>query len=470
MYQLGDTITQVSSAPSGSRLIIRLSGTDAFKIIQKIFTPLPKKPKSGIYSGQIITDGEMMIDSLVYLFPSPHSYTGEDVAEIHFSANQSVCEALLDKLLAERLRAAGPGEFTARSYLNGKIDLTQAEAVNSIIVSSNKFQLDASEKLLKGRLTQTIDSLSKVLLDCLSLMEAGMDFSEQDIVFFDRFQMSKRLLGIKDELEKLISQSVSCEEVIDLPSVGVAGVSNAGKSRLFNKLLAKKRSIVSSRKQTTRDVLAAQLMLEKSQCVLFDCAGLASRPSGVIHKLAQQAAIEAIANSDIIIFCVDISKSDKQLKEDISARRLINPKSVISAATKTDLLTPKKLDESIARLSQLFGADFLPISAKTGFGIDNLKKAIDEMLIKISFSGRRKGRFESISKRASGISLTTRHRQALTEAIENISRAASELKAENDEIASMLIRSAVQSITSLTHQHITDEILSKIFSNFCIGK
>ncbi len=470
MYQLGDTITQISSAPSGCRLIIRLSGPDAFKTVRKIFTPPPKKPKGGIYSGQIIIDGEFMVDSLVYLFPSPHSYTGQDVAEIHLSANQPVGEALLNKLLSSGIRAAGPGEFTARSYLNGKIDLTQAEAVNSIIVSSNKFQLDASEKLLKGRLTQTAERLCKNLMNCLGLIEAGLDFSEEDIVFFDRPQMIKKLSGIKTELEKLISQSVSGEEVIDLPSVGVAGVSNAGKSRLFNKLLGKKRSIVSSQRQTTRDVLAAKLLLSKSQCVLFDCAGLASRPAGLIQKLAQLSAIEATANSDITIFCVDISKSDKQLRQDISARRLINPKAMIAAATKTDLLTPKMLDKSLARLSKLFGIGFLPTSAKTGFGLDKLKKAIDEKIIQLSFTGRLKGSFENISKRASGISLTARHRQALTEAIENIASSASELKTENDEIASMMIRSAVQSITSLTHRHLTDQILSAIFSNFCIGK
>ena len=470
MYQLGDTITAVSSAAADGRAIIRLSGPDSFGTIAKIFTPTLKQAAAGIIPGKIIIDDDLVIDALIYLFPSPHSYTGEDVAEIHLSANTSVCETLMDKLLSSGIRHAGPGEFTARSFLNGKIDLTQAEAVNSIIVSSNKFQLEASEKLLKGRLTQESDRLSKDLMDCLGLMEAGLDFSEEDTVFLTTQQAIKRLVSIKVELEKLISESVSSEEVIDLPDVGIAGVSNAGKSRLFNKLLGKERSIVSSHRQTTRDVLAGKLILAKSQCILFDCAGLGIRPEGIIQKLARQAAIEAIGNSDVIIFCADISKSEKQLKEDIETHQLINTKSFIPVATKTDLIAPKKLDDALARLKRLFRVDFLATSAKTGFGIGNLKNAIDEKIIKISFCGRQKGLFESISKRASGISLTSRHRQALTEAIENIGSAVVELKAKNEEIASMFIRAAVQSITSLQHQYITDEILSNIFSNFCIGK
>ncbi|GAG41220.1 unnamed protein product, partial [marine sediment metagenome] len=250
------------------------------------------------------------------------------------------------------VRMAGPGEFTARGYLNGRMDLAQAEAVNEIIVSSNRIQLAAAQRLLSGRLGEALTRNRSQLFDCLSLIEAGLDFSEETIEFISRDDAVGRLSQIKTELEQLLGASVSYEAVIDLPSVGVAGAPNAGKSLLVNRLLGKKRSIVSRYRKTTRDILTSQLSLEQNKCVLFDCAGLISNAENIIEKLAQQAAIEALGHSDVVVFCVDLSKANEKLAEDIAIRRLTGKKNLLAVGTKSDLLEPALIENRITELGR----------------------------------------------------------------------------------------------------------------------
>ncbi|MHC4206432.1 MAG: tRNA modification GTPase, partial [Planctomycetota bacterium] len=229
MYELHDTIVAVSSPTSDHRVIVRITGPKTIDICRQIFNS-HSEPSSILLSGPLAVDDELKIDAQLYLFRAPHSYTGEDVAEIHAYTNSAVTETLVSNLLDKGLRIAEPGEFTARAYLNGKIDLAQAEAVNEIIISSNEYQLAAAEKLLDGRLGETTVKLQADLVDLLSLIEAGLDFSGEDIEFITRGEAHNRLAAIKDQLEQLFSGSISYESVIDLPAVGIAGAPNAGKS------------------------------------------------------------------------------------------------------------------------------------------------------------------------------------------------------------------------------------------------
>ena len=339
MYDLTDTIVAVSSTGGGLRSIVRITGPQTPAACEKIFEPAADL-KSAIsnlksqgrhrtlLSGCVRIDEELRIDARLYLFVAPHSYTGETLAELHIHAGRPVVEALVQHLLAEGLRTAGPGEFTARAYLNGKIDLAQAEAVNEIIGSSNRFQLDAAEKLLGGRLTQNVNEIRTALLDCMSLLEAGLDFSEEDIEFISAAQAVERLGGIRRRLEDLLAGSIRYESLIDLPAIAIAGAPNAGKSSLLNVLLGQERSLVSDERKTTRDVLSGLLRLEIADCrleiegartdlqspisnpqspidcVLFDCAGLLAAPESILDKLAQRAALEALHGSAAVIFCV----------------------------------------------------------------------------------------------------------------------------------------------------------------------
>jgi len=265
--------------------------------------------------------------------------------------------------------------------LNGKIDLAQAEAVNEIIVSSNRFQLAAAEKLLSGRLSETTAKVRSTMMDCLSLIETGLDFSGEDIELITRPEAIERLGRIEEQLKELLSGSISYESVIDLPAVGVAGAPNAGKSQLVNKLLGTERSIVSHRRKTTRDVLTGLLTLAHSRCVLFDCAGLISEPDNILDELAQQAAIEALRNSSVVVFCVDVSKAD--WPEDISIRKLAKANVLIPVATKCDLLSEGALAKRLTELNGLFGAKFLATSAKSGTGIGLLRETIDKKNIEL---------------------------------------------------------------------------------------
>lgn len=465
MYNLNDTIVAVSSPPLGERAIVRISGPNTIDILQQIFDPpITKEKKGGMIAGSVTIDVELRIDAQLYLFLTPHSYTGDTLAEIHIYTNPSVTGALLEGLLSKGLRMAGPGEFTARAYLNGKIGLAQAEAVNEIIVSSNRFQLAAAEKLLSGRLAETTEKIRSELLDCLTLIEAGLDFSGEDIELETSPEAVQRLSVVKSGLERLLSGSIACESTLDLPAVGIAGVPNAGKSSLLNRLAGCERSIVSPERKTTRDVLTNVLTLKHCRCVLFDCAGLIITAENILDELAQGAAVEALQKASVVLFCVDITMNS--WFEDMAILKLIKPKVLIPVATKSDLLCEELLTKRLAELSELFGVDFIVTSAQDGTGIEQLKIMLDEKLIEMAIGSGKRG---TAGRETSLIALTARHRWAVTDAIENVGQALNELKAGNDEVTAMLLRAAFQNISDI-QQHVDEEILERIFSRFCIGK
>jgi tRNA modification GTPase len=467
MYNLTDTIVAVSSPNMGARAIVRISGPATIQACKQIFIPSINNEQGRLTAGNVIIDAELKADAVLYLFAAPRSYTGDDVAEIHIHANRSVTEQLVVNLLAKGLRPAGPGEFTARAYLNGKMDLAQAEAVNEVVVSSNTFQLAAAEKLLSGKLSETTTKVQAAMMDCLSSIEAGLDFSSEEI---EEYCGVERLIEIKQELEQLLASGHRYESVVDLPAVGIAGSPNAGKSTLLNKLLGQERSIVSDECKTTRDVLTGLLTLSHCRCVLFDCAGLlAYEPNNILDELAQEAAIEALQNSTMVVFCIDITKED--WSEDVAIYQLIQPKVLIPVATKSDLLSKRKLSERLIKLNELFATDFLATSVKSGAGIEELRQTIDRKIIELAQKTCGGLRFSEGSQ--DGVAINIRHRQAVTGAIENINEAVNELKAGNDEVAAMMVRAAYQALSDIRQPErgrLDDEILERIFSRFCIGK
>ncbi len=467
MYQSDDTITAVSSPALDGRVIVRVSGPDTINICSRIFTPMPEQNASGLVSGVITIDKELKIKAVMYLFVSPHSYTGQDITEFHFYANSCVTESLIAELCANGAKMAQPGEFTARAYFNGKIDLAQAEAVNEIISSSNRFQLAAAEKLLTGRLSKTTEEITGQIVDCLSLIEAGFDFSEEDIEFITKDEAAEKITELKNRLEQLQLGSITCESIIDLPAVGIAGAPNAGKSSLLNKLLGHERSIVSYQRKTTRDVLSGQLELRNTICVLFDCAGLMPKCETLIDELAQNSALDAIQKASIAVFCVDISKTD--WNEDIAIRKLINPDVLITIATKSDLLTHDTLKSRLDMLNELFNTVFVPVSVETDININVLRKIIDEKILQLLV---KKGSAVAGGVKDSkyGIALTARHKQAVTDASESLVEAAKEIQNGNSEIAAMMLRTAHRSLATIEQESLDEKILDNIFNRFCIGK
>ncbi|MGB7582252.1 MAG: tRNA uridine-5-carboxymethylaminomethyl(34) synthesis GTPase MnmE [Sedimentisphaerales bacterium] len=459
MYAPNDTIIAVSSPTGDHRVILRITGPQTLDILNHICAS-PLADKAGITVCRI---SDINLDAVVYLFRQPRSYTGDDLAEIHLWTNQAITEKLMEKLLSLGARLASAGEFTARAYLNNKIDLAQAEAVNEVITASNTFQLAAAENLLAGRLGRLSKTIRESILDLLSRLEADLDFNTEDIAPANKADIIAKLNETVNRLNDLLAGSIRSESTLDLPAVGIAGTPNAGKSTLLNKLLGRQRSIVSHQRKTTRDVLTGEFELPGCRCVLFDCAGLTTHAETVIDELAQQAAIEAIRNAMVVVFCVDITKPE--WAEDIAIRQLINQSNLTAIATKTDLLLEKGIAERLSKLKLLFGCDFLPVSAHSGTGIDNLKTQITELIIAATSKHDK-----STPADKYGIALTARHRQALNNAIHDIIQAKKEIKAGSEELAAMMLRTAYNQLSNIEQHNIDEQILDRIFSRFCIGK
>ncbi|MHC4157415.1 MAG: tRNA modification GTPase [Planctomycetota bacterium] len=211
---MNDTIVAVSSPTSDGRVILRISGPGTVDVLRRILRPCTWGQQCGLVKGTVAVDAELSVDADLYFFSGPRSYTGQDVAEVHINTNRSVTQALLGMILGTKavpVRMAGPGEFTARAYLNGRMDLTQAEAVNEVVVSSNRYQLAAAENLLAGRLGGTAAAARAEIMECLSLIEAGLDFSEEDIEFITRPEALERLGRVKERLQELLSGSITYE-------------------------------------------------------------------------------------------------------------------------------------------------------------------------------------------------------------------------------------------------------------------
>ncbi|MHC5060681.1 MAG: tRNA uridine-5-carboxymethylaminomethyl(34) synthesis GTPase MnmE [Planctomycetota bacterium] len=464
MYDINDTIAALSSPPAGTgtiaRSIIRMSGSRALSILAKIFRSERKITKRGIVKGKVCIDSDFEIEATVYAFSGPASYTGEDLVEIHVFAAEAVIQRILAELLGEA-RLAGPGEFTMRAYLNGKMDLSQAEAVAEIVAGSNKFQLAAAQKLLSGKLGDATIRIRQQLLDLLSLTEAGLDFSGEDIEFITPQKTVETISSIQNQLTRLLADSIRCEEEINLPAVGLAGVPNAGKSSLLNALLGKDRSIVSAEPATTRDVLTGVLELDRCDCALFDCAGLLppNQCAGILDTLAQEAAVEALNSAQLVVFCVDADKSD--YAEDVAAVNSLQPKELVFVATKCDLLRPEQVGRKTAELNKLFEAQFTSTSSLTGNGLSDLPKLIENTV-----ASARAGAFEAADR----IAITERHRKVVCEAMRNLTDASDQINQGNDEVAAMLLRAAYDQLGGLEREDIDEAVLERIFSNFCIGK
>jgi len=464
MYDINDTITAVSSPSTGTgavaKSIIRMSGPQALEILTEMFQPEGKITKRGIVNGKIRIDDELEIEATVYAFFGPNSYTGQDLIEIHVFAAEVVVQRILGRLL-ETARLAGPGEFTLRAYLNGKMDLSQAEAVAEVVTGSNKFQLAAAQKLLAGRLCETVSLVRHELLDIMSLIEVGIDFSAEDIEFVTRQKAIETMGRIRRHLEQLLAGSIRCEEMIDVPAVGLAGAPNAGKSSLLNALLGTDRSIVSGQQATTRDVLTGLLELESCNCVMFDCAGLGRRAgrTGVLDSLAQEAAVEALNNAQLVLLCVDVAGDD--YNEDIAIRDMLQSSELVLVATKCDLLGAEQLSRKTAQLNKLFGAEFIVTSTVSGEGLGDLRRLINDSIVRLRACS---------AESADRIAITQRHCRVVREAVKSLVDAAEEVDRGNDEIAAMLLRAAYEELAGLEREDIDEAILERIFSRFCIGK
>ena len=458
-----DTICALSTpAGSGAIAIIRLSGDQAVDIVSSIFFPKNKKTlladvhtHTAVFG--TIGNNENIIDEvLVTIFRAPHSYTSEDVVEISCHGSVYIQQKILEILLSGGARLAEPGEFTMRAFMNGRFDLSQAEAVADLIASNSEASHRLAINQMRGGFSNKIASLRARLIDFASLIELELDFSEEDVEFADRPELFKLLKTIKNEIENLKSSFALGNVMKHGIPVAIAGKPNVGKSTLLNALLNEERALVSDIPGTTRDAIEDTINIQGVNFRFIDTAGL--RPSDdIVENMGIERTYEKMNQAMVVLYVFDITTaSEDEIDEDIAEIRaqLDDPeKHIIPVANKTDMLT-----EAPHTFKKLVEMDTLFVSAKRD---ENINLITDRLLT-------------STSPEETGdqtIVYSLRHFEALTRAGKSI---ASIEKGFADGIPSDLvaidIRQALHHLGSITGEVSTEELLGNIFGKFCIGK
>lgn len=436
--------------------IIRISGEHAHEILKKIFRPkkasADKLPDRKLVLGWVIDfeTNEKLDEVLAVAMYPPHTYTREPVAEIHSHSGPSVIEKILALVSRAGAVAAKPGEFTLRAFLNGRINLIEAEAVADIVNAASSASLRAAQAALSGRLTDTVEEVKSNLKEILALTTAYLDFSEDEVGAEPKGQIISKLEKLRKRLEKLASSYRAGRLIAEGIKVAIVGKVNVGKSSLMNRLLEKKRSIVTPYPGTTRDFIEDTLELEGLAFRLVDLAGIREKPDPIESEgieLARSKAKEA----DILILMFDSSSPLEP--EDIKIWNDYKGREPIVVANKIDIV-----DRSVlAEIKKLCGQKVLEISAKTGAGLEALKKSLVS---------------RSKAEQTGELVLThERHKQLVSAAAESLKRAVKALKKSLPlDICAVDISDAARSLEELTGEITTDEVLNEIFSKFCIGK
>lgn len=461
-----DTICAVATASGGAIGIIRVSGTEAIRITDKIFrpvdkhsTPLDKRDANTINFGFIRNGKDEIIDEvLISIFRAPHSYTGEDSVEISCHGSSYVLQQVMRLLIENGCRSAGPGEYTQRAFLNGKMDLSQAEAVADLIKSTSAATHRMAMNQMRGGFSHELSTLRDKLLKLTSLMELELDFSDhEELEFADRDELKQIALQVKSKISGLASSFNLGNAIKNGIPVAIIGETNAGKSTLLNTLVGEDRAIVSDIHGTTRDVIEDTVNINGTVFRFIDTAGIRDT-TDTIERLGIDLTFKKINQADIIIWMVDATEKSDRIKE-ISEKLypLCNDKQLIVAYNKTDI-TNQPVCTEIEKLPP--HAHQIRISAKFGTNIDKLKQML------LTFAN-----VPEISQ--SDIIITnTRHYEALIRSLEAVNRV---IDGINENIPSDLVaqdlRECLSHLAEITGGEITSkETLQNIFKHFCIGK
>ena len=457
-----DTIAAIATAEgSGGISVIRISGNDSFRILSKIFKRKTDRKLSDLeshrlYRGHIHNSRlEIIDDVLGTIMKSPNSYTGEDVVEIHCHGGYLVPRKILETIIHYGARPAQPGEFSFRAFLNGKIDLTQAEAIVDIVNSQTELGLKQAELQLHGGLSKLINELKELTLDLLAEVEANVDFPEEDINPLVKESMIKSSKMILSSTERLISTFEGGSILKNGVNTVIIGKPNVGKSSLLNRLLNKDRAIVSQHPGTTRDFIEETIDIKGIPLKLIDTAGIRTT-SDEVEFLGVGLAKEKAKIAELIIAVLDSSRDLDT--DDIEVLNTIKNHKHLLIANKSDL--EQKIDtRELERLVNPY--NLIPTSAKTGNGIEELKIRIVELVLGSS----------NITDSSEVILTEIRHKKSLEDANSDLK---SFLKAlnnnESPEFLAIDLRSALDNFGDITGETTTEDILGRIFSKFCIGK
>ena len=452
-----DTIIALAT-PSGvgAIAVIRISGGHAIDIVSKHFKSVINKKlieqkSHTIHLGHII-DGKKFLDQvLVSIFKNPHSYTGEDVVEISCHGSVYIQQQIIQLFLRNGCRMAAAGEFTMRAFLNGKMDLSQAEAVADLIVSDSEAAHQIAMQQMRGGFSNEIKKLRQELLNFASLIELELDFSQEDVEFADRIQFNTLLDKITTVLKGLIDSFALGNVIKNGIPIAIVGEPNVGKSTLLNAILNEDRAIVSDIPGTTRDTVEDQIAIGGVNFRFIDTAGIRNTEDK-IEQIGIARAYEKIEQAQLVIYLFEASE-DKAVE--IEALRNKYPdKNILLIANKID--TVKK--DRVRELKNTF-KDLVLLSAKDGKGIEELK----EKLLTLSNAGQM-GKNDTIVT-------NNRHYDALLKALEAIQKVKEGMDMElSSDLMAIDIREALFHLGEITGSVSTDDLLGNIFSNFCIGK
>lgn len=455
--RINDTIAAISTALSeGGIGIVRISGENSVEIADRIYKGKEKLINVSthtIHYGHIYYKEEIIDEVLVSVMRAPRSFTGEDTVEINCHGGVIVVQKVLEAVLGSGAYLAQPGEFTKRAFLNGKIDLSQAEAVIDIIEAKNDYALQSGMSQLQGKLKSRISDLTGRILTELAYIEAALDDPEHYSLDGHKEVLECEILRIRDEIQSLIKSYQNGSVIKEGINTVIIGRPNAGKSSLLNLLLGKERAIVTDIAGTTRDILTEHLKLSGISLNLSDTAGIRSSDD-FVENIGVNMAKEAAKNADFILCVLDASR--KLGDEDIEILRLIRDKKAIILLNKMDL-EPVLSEDEIKKYSD---KEVIAFSAMHGIGLSRMENTIKQMFIdgELNFNDQ--------------VYVTNiRHRNALSEADSFLGMVINSICSDMPEdFYSIDLYAAYESLKSITGEGVVDDVINEVFSKFCMGK
>ncbi|MDA9576152.1 tRNA uridine-5-carboxymethylaminomethyl(34) synthesis GTPase MnmE [Flavobacteriaceae bacterium] len=458
-----DTIIALATASgAGAIAVLRISGTEAITISNTIFKSIHNKqlknqPTHTVHLGHIVDADRVLDEVLVSVFKNPQSYTGEDVVEISCHGSSYIQQEIMQLYIRKGCRAASPGEFTLRAFLNGKMDLSQAEAVADLIASDSAAAHQIAMQQMRGGFSSEIKILREELLNFASLIELELDFSEEDVEFADRKQFEDLLQRIRRVLKYLLDSFSTGNVIKNGVPIAIIGAPNVGKSTLLNALINEDKAIVSNIAGTTRDAIEDEITIEGVKFRFIDTAGI-RQTEDTVEAIGIEKTFEKMAQSQVILQLFDASKITTASSQEIL-------KQIQDTATqypeKQLLIIVNKMDTSSHKVIKdcLDSQEFLGLSAKTGEGVAILKTQLLGLV--------QKGKLRNNDT----IITNARHYDALGQALENIQNVQNGLQnGLSGDLLAIDIREALYHFGRITGEISTDDLLGNIFSNFCIGK
>lgn len=451
------TVVAISTAPGNAGIgIVRLTGKESFEVIKKIFKAKNSSKIKGYqmkYGYILDSKGDVVDEVLVSYFVSPKSYTGENMCEINSHGNNLVLKKILELCIENGAKIAEPGEFTKRAYLNGRIDLSQAEAVIELINSKSELERKNAIKNLEGELSKDVKKIKKDILEILSNIEVSIDYPEYDIEETANEKIKKNTLTIIESLKKLERTFENGKILRDGVSIAIVGRPNAGKSSLLNKILREERAIVTDIEGTTRDTIEEYINIRGIPFKIIDTAGIRDS-NNAIEKIGIEKSKEVLKQADVVLAIFDITK--KLEKEDYEILEEIKEKKTIILLNKKDLKERKLEIDVIKKYKK---DNILEISVKED-NVEIIYDKLEEMF-----------NIDKIDLENNSIITNLRHKKAIVEAENSLVQAINTIENQIPiDITAIYFKEAIDEINKITGENVNEDIINDIFSKFCLGK